>query len=105
MHIEQLSNRILLQRICATRIHATIQRKKTESAESLVNKISGRLHKHAPTAVKWNRMHVGTQHPQAVCMWVYHHYWTVLSCFATCVTVPTCCVCVCVCMQCFVQEW
>ena len=34
-------------RICATRIRATIQRKNTESTECLVNKISGRLHKHA----------------------------------------------------------
>ena len=33
--------------ICATRIRATIQRKNTESTESLVNKISGHLHKHA----------------------------------------------------------
>ena len=38
--------------MCATRIHATIQRKNTESTENLVNKIRGRLHKHAQQQLK-----------------------------------------------------
>ena len=50
------------------------------------------------TAVKWNRIHVGTQHAQTVCMWVFRQCYNVLP---QCVTVHTrcmLCLCVCVCL-------
>ena len=58
-----------------------------------------------------NRMHVGTQHSQTVCMWVsviIRQCYNVLPHVEQCIRVVCVCeyVCVCVCVcKCFVQEW
>ena len=63
----QHAHKVVVKRILLQRIRTTIQRKNTESTESSVNKICAQI---CTTAVEWNRMHVGNQHAQTVCMWV-----------------------------------